>query len=133
MLYDLLRRVILIFLAFCLLVVLYFYFMIIYTLDGKTYSRTNFLDYYLLTPSILMDAPNISNEQEYFTQADDNYGYCRDEVTWKHVRDVYLAKEEIEVYMKENKIKKDTKNHSGTTYVLEVVGDEITLVIFDYN
>lgn len=131
--YDLLRRVILVFLAFFLLVVFYFYFMIIYTLDGKIYSRENFFDYYLLTPSILMDAPNISNEQEYFTQADDNYGYSCDEVTWKHVRDVYLAKEEIEVYMKENNIRKDTKNHSGTTYVLEIVGDEITLVIFDYN
>lgn len=112
-----------------ILFVFYLYFMLIYTLDGKVYKRSNVFDYYLLTPKLFRDAPDISKDIFYYTRADDNYGFTQDRVTWEYVGDIMVAKKKVENYLSENGIKNGELNSMGETYSIVLDGDDITLVL----
>ncbi|MBU9843856.1 hypothetical protein [Rahnella ecdela] len=75
--YEFFRRVILTHFVIPLFFIFYIYLMAIYTPDGKTYTQSNIFDYYLLTPSLLMKAPKISQDKFFLMQGGDNYGFER--------------------------------------------------------
>lgn len=75
--YEFIRRVILTLFVIPLFFMFYIYLMAIYTLDGKTYTQSNIFDYYLLTPSLLMKASEISEDKFFFMQGNNNYGFER--------------------------------------------------------
>ncbi|MFO6298579.1 hypothetical protein [Rahnella selenatireducens] len=107
----------------------YLYFMLIYTLDGKDYKRSNVFDYYLLTPKLFRDAPDISKNILYYTRADDNYGFTQERVTWENVGDIMVAKKKVENFLSENGIKNGELNSMGETYSIVLEDDDITLVL----
>ncbi|TDS88024.1 hypothetical protein EDF78_11232 [Rahnella sp. BIGb0236] len=127
MLYDWFRRFIFTLLALFIVVIVYFYLSLIYTLDGRSYKKSDFFEYYFLTPSILAHAPEISKEYVFYTQADDNYGFTQDKITWKNVNNVLDAKSTLEAYLAEKNITEDVVDHSGSKYSITIVGNDISL------
>lgn len=97
------------------------------TIDGKVYTSFNFIYYYLLTPSILKNAPKLSEEVLYLSKGDDNYGFTRNEVTWKGVGNIMVAKEKLEKFLAENSIVEGEVNKIGEEYSIVLDGDDISL------
>ncbi|MCS3603268.1 hypothetical protein M2371_002491 [Buttiauxella sp. BIGb0471] len=106
-----------------------FLFIVTYSLDGVEYSKKNIFDYYFLTPSIIQNAPFISNDAIYYSVGDDNYGFTRDKVTWEGVSNISIAREKLEAYLKEQGVQKYSDDNTADKYLIVSYDHMISLEI----
>lgn len=109
------------------------FFLLAYTLDGREYTKENIFDYYILTPNLIMNAPNLSNKTIYYTRSDDNYGFTEDKITWEQVTNTSLAQKRLEKYLADQGIQINKKNDFNEEYLIVSYENTISLQIITHT
>ena len=92
------------------------FFMLVSTVDGKEYKRSDFFHYFMLTPERFMTFPPVSDDIVYYSKADDNYGYTTDIIRWNKVKDIPAAEKELINYFRNNGFTERTNGVVWSTY-----------------
>jgi hypothetical protein len=112
-----------------LLCMVFNFFLFGYIFDGKEYRKSNWFDYYYLTPGIIKNAPQISNNALYYVQGGDENTLLEEKVTWSQVNDVPQAVKILKLYLVESGIDVEARYKLGERYFIIPSENKVSLVI----
>ncbi|MBF7993652.1 hypothetical protein IV435_03825 [Rahnella sp. SAP-29] len=102
-----------------------------YPFDGREYKKSDWFDYYYLTPSLIRNAPAASDNATYYVRGGDEHQNFEEEVVWSGVKDVPLAVRELDAYLIKEGINVDAEYKQGTEYFVLHYNDVVVLKIAD--
>lgn len=102
-----------------------------YSFDGREYRKSDWFDYYYLTPSLIRNAPAASDNATYYVRGGDEHQNFEEEVVWSGVKDVPLAVRELDAYLIKEGIDVDAEYKQGTEYFVLHYNDVVVLKIAD--
>lgn len=97
--------------------------------DGREYRKSNWVDYYYLTPDVIKNAPEISSDAIYYVQGGDENTFLEEKVTWTQVKDVPQAVKVLKTYLVESGIDVEARYNIGERYFIIPYEDKVSLLI----
>ncbi|AVF37367.1 hypothetical protein [Rahnella sikkimica] len=102
-----------------------------YAFDGREYKKSDWFDYYYLTPSLIRNAPAASENATYHVRGGDEHQNFEEEVVWSGVKDVPRAVKELDAYLINEGIDVETEYKQGAEYFVLHYNDVVVLKISD--
>ncbi|MFD3248261.1 hypothetical protein [Rahnella aquatilis] len=118
-----------IFIIMCICYVVFSGFLFGYIFDGVEYRKSNWFDYYYLTPDIIKNAPEISTDAIYYVQGGDENTFLEEKVTWTQVKDVPQAVKILKTYLVESGIDVEANYKIGERYFIIPYEDKVSLLV----
>lgn len=122
-------RLVLVLATICIVVVGGCLFSSAYISDGREYTKSDWFAYYILTPSLIRNAPEASENAAYHVQGGDEHQNEEEEVVWTNVKDVPGAVKKLEHYLAEKGIDAESEYQRGNKYFVMHYNDVVVFRI----
>jgi len=112
-----------------ILLVVYVICWTIHVGDGLEYKKSDWYDYYNLTPDLIKNAPAASETAIYSVSETEGASNSEQRVTWTGVKDVPRAVRDLDAYLVKEGIDVDAEFNRGNQYFVMHYDDVVILKI----